>query len=126
MRFRPPDPYQQGIQQSLNRIQQTLGLHTQALNNLNTKADNIMSEQANIDAVTTGIESEVADLGVQDAAILAAQQAFAAELAVVGKTVDTTKLVAAAAALLTAQGADDATVAALTAAAAPPVVPPAP
>ena len=82
--------------------------------------------QSDIDSATAEIEAEVADLGTQDAAILAAQNAFTAEIAALnGQGVNTTALVAATAKLLAAQGADDAAVAALTAAATPPA-PPAP
>ena len=92
----------------------------QQLNELNSKMDAIMTAQDDINAADAAIESEVADLGTQDAAILAAQQSFAATIAgLQGQGVNTAQLVADTAALLKAQGADDATVAALTAAAAP-------
>ena len=97
------------------------------LNELNRKADAIMTSQDDINAASSEIETEVADLAVQDAAILAAQNALVATIAALtGQGVNTAQLVTDTAALLTAQGADDATVAALTAAAAAPVVPPAP
>jgi hypothetical protein len=91
-----------------------------ALSEIDRKLELIIMSQQDIDTVTGQIEAEVTDLGTQDAAILAAQNAFAAEITTLqGQGVDTSKLVAAAQQLLTAQGADDATVAALTAAANP-------
>jgi hypothetical protein len=92
-----------------------------SLNELNSKMDAIMTAQDDINAADAQIEAEVADLGTQDAAILAAQQQLLATIAALqGQGVNTAQLVADTAALLQAQGASDATVAALTAAAAPP------
>jgi hypothetical protein len=83
--------------------------------------EKIMTSQQEIDTVTGEIQAETADAATRDAAILAAQQAFSAELATVaGQGVNITPLVTAAQAMLTAQGVDDATVAALAAAAAAP------
>lgn len=92
----------------------------QALRRIEGKVDRILAAQDDIDQVTTAIEGEVTELGTEDAAIATAQAELIAQIAALGTTVDTTKLVAAAADLLTAQGVDATTVAALTAAAAPP------
>ena len=84
------------------------------------KENKIMASQDDINAATTAVEGEVADLSAKDDAIEAAQAALLAEIQTLqGNGVDTTALVAATADLLTAQGADDATVAALTAASQP-------
>lgn len=92
----------------------------QAIQLLAAKVDILVTQQDDINAADTQIEAEVADLGTQDAAILAAQNAFAATIAgLQGQGVNTAQLVTDTAALLKAQGADDATVAALTAAATP-------
>jgi hypothetical protein len=91
---------------------------------LNRKADKIIMTQSDIDAATSAIEGEVADLQAKDAQILAAQQQLLATIAAGGTSDNTQALVQATADLLTAQGADDATVAALVAAAGlPPAVP---
>ena len=96
------------------------------LHRIEQQQEKIIMSQSDIDNATAEIEAEVTDLATQDAAILAAQNEFTAELAALnGQGVNTTALVAAAAKLLAAQGANDTTVAALTAAAAPPA-PPAP
>ena len=101
------------IQHSIHALANKLGI-------VITKENKIMTDQAanqaDVDAATTAIEGEVADLGAKDTAI----QAVVAEiLALQRQGVDTTALVAATADLLTAQGADDAQVAALTAAVTP-------
>ena len=71
---------------------------------INEKLENILMSQSDIDAATAQIEAEVADIATQDAAILAAQNAFTAEIATLkGQGVNTTALVAATAQLLTAQ-----------------------
>jgi hypothetical protein len=100
---------------------------TERLDRIETTLKEIKMSQSDIDSATSAIQAEVADLGTQDAAILAAQQAFAAEIAgLQGAGADTSGLVAATAALLQAQGANDSTVAALTAASEPaPASPPA-
>jgi hypothetical protein len=91
----------------------------QLLLELNAKMDVVMTAQDDINAADAEIQAEVADLGVQDAAILAAQNAFAATIATLkAGGVNTAQLVADTALLLKAHGADDAAVAALTAAAA--------
>jgi hypothetical protein len=98
-----------------------------ALEEINEKLGEILMSQSDIDNVTAEIEAEVTDLGTKDAAILAAQNAFTAEIATLqGQGVNTTALVAAAAQLVAAHGANDSTVAALTAASAPPAPAPAP
>ena len=90
-----------------------------------------MSDQANIDAAVAQDTAAVTDLGTQDAAIVAAQNALLAEIQTLQtQGVDTTQLAAASASLATALGANDQTVAALTAAAQPgtpqpPATPPA-
>jgi hypothetical protein len=88
------------------------------LNIINEKADLIMTAQDDINAADQAIQAEVADLGTQDAAILAAQEKFQATIAgLQGAGVNTSQLVADVALLVQAHGASDATVAALTAAA---------
>ena len=85
------------------------------LNRIEKKEKTIMASQDDINAATAQIDTEVADLGTQDAAILAAQNALVTVITGLQNSgVDTSALVTATAALLTAQGADDATVTALT------------
>lgn len=95
-----------------------------SLQELHAKVDILMTQQDDINAADTAIESEVADLATNDAAIEAAQaQLLATITGLQGQGVNTAQLVADTAALLQAHGASDATVAALTAAAAPPATP---
>ena len=104
-----------------------LGAIRAQLDRMEVTEGKILMSQSDIDAATSQIQSEVTDLGTQDAAILAAQNAFTTALqAVQGQGVNTTALVAATAQLLQAQGADDSTVAALTAASQPATPAPAP
>lgn len=98
----------------LNALAKALGIVIKKENKIMTDQ---AANQADVDAATTAIEGEVADLGAKDTAI----QAVVTEiLALQEQGVDTTALVTATADLLTAQGADDAQVAALTAAVTPP------
>jgi uncharacterized protein (DUF3084 family) len=102
------------------QLQQQLDALTATVDILMTKADRIMTSQDDINAADAQIQAEVADLGTQDAAILAAQEKFQATIAgLQGGGVNTTQLVADTANLLQAMGASDATVAALTTAAGP-------
>lgn len=80
-----------------------------------------MASQDDIDAAVAEDSTLLSDLTVQVAAVTAAQQAFAAEIAALQtQGVDTSGLVTANAQLAAAQAPLDAAVAALTAAATPP------
>lgn len=120
--------HEREILAALEEIKQLVEANNQELAAVNQRLERIEMSQSDIDAVTSQIEGEVTDLGTQDAAILAAQNAFAAEIATLeGAGVNTANLVAAAAQLATAFGANDTDVANLTAAStatSAPVTPP--
>jgi septal ring factor EnvC (AmiA/AmiB activator) len=121
-------PHEREILAALTAIKQELAVMNGRLDVTNQKLEKIAMSQSDIDTVTNQIEGEVTDLNTQDAAILAAQDAFAAEIATLqGQGFNTANLVAAAAQLATAFGANDTDVANLTAAsAATPTPAPAP